>query len=247
MLAWARETGADFDLRIVERDLMNAIDLLVARALPAKRAALINIGDFFHAQSDDQLTPHGKNKLDVDGRNTKILEIGVEILERLVYRILQKHELVEVYNVAGNHDPQMAALLAVCMKRSFKENPRVTVRDASNAYQYLRFGKNLVGVCHGDGPKIDDLPEIMATDRAPDWGETLYRLWITGHVHHLSRKEMRGCSVETLRTLATRDAWHHGKGYRSGQSISCIILDEEYGEVDRPSIDLRLIRAKRIK
>ena len=46
-----------------------------------------------------------------------------------------------------------------------------------------RFGKNLIGVTHGDTVKAQQLGPVMACDRPEDWGETAYRFWYTGHVH----------------------------------------------------------------
>jgi hypothetical protein len=110
----------------------------------------------------------------------------------------------------------------------------------------LRHGLNLIGVAHGDGAKIESLPGIMAADRPEDWGATYYRTWVTGHIHHKTRfvgKEYVGCTVESFRTLAPKDAWHNHRGYRSGQSLSCITYDAEYGEVGRQTVDIRLARA----
>ena len=99
----------------------------------------------------------------------------------------------------------------------------------------------LIGFTHGL-VKAEQLPGIMATDRPEDWGQTEERVWITGHVHHLSRKEYPGCTVETLRTIASRDAWHAGKGYRSKQSLWATTYDCEYGEDVRVTVPLRRAR-----
>lgn len=243
MMSWGRETGQNFDLKIAERDLIRVVDMLVDRAPASERGVLVNVGDFLHAQSDTQLTPHGGNKLDVDGRWSKITEVGFSIMRRLTERLLTKHTHVDVYNLPGNHDPAMATMIAWWCKAVFEREPRVTVHDANNPYQYLRHGKNLIGLAHGDGAKMEALPGIMAVDKPQDWGATLYRCWLTGHVHHQQCKEYPGCTVESFRTLATRDAWHNGKGYRSGQSLSCITFDDEYGEVTRSTVDLRLGRS----
>src|SRR5690606_7531590 len=107
MLAWAKETGQDFDLQIAERDLTRAIDLLVDRAPSSKMAVLGNVGDFFHAEGDDQKTPTGGNKLDCDTRWAKITDVGFNIMRRLIDRLLTKHGVVHVVNVPGNRDPKM--------------------------------------------------------------------------------------------------------------------------------------------
>jgi hypothetical protein len=242
MLAWRRETGKDFDLQIAERDLLQVIDMLVDRAPNSKYGVLANVGDFFHADNATQLTPTSGNKLDCDGRSTKITEVGFTLFRRLVDLLLQKHGIVKIVNVPGNHDPQMARMLNFWVKAVYEREPRVVVIDNASPIMYMRHGKVLLGYAHGEDLKPDFMPGVMATDRPADWGETVYRMWITGHIHHQVRKEFPGCIVESFRTLATADAWHHRMGYRSGQSLCCITFDANYGEISRSTVDLRFAR-----
>lgn len=243
MLAWAKETGQDFDLHIAEQDLTRAVDLLVDRAPSSTIAILANVGDFFHAEGDDQRTPTGGNKLDCDTRWAKITDIGFNLMRHLIDRLLQKHTRVQVVNVPGNHDPKMARMLTMWLTAVYEREPRVEVVDNRNPYMYIKHGRNLLGFAHGDGAKPEALPGIMAADQSTDWGNTDYRVWFTGHIHHQTRKEFPGCMVESFRTLAARDYWHSWKGYRSGQSLSCITLHTEYGEITRSTVDIKLVRA----
>ncbi len=243
MLSWAKETGEDFDLKIAERDLASVVDMLVARAPSSKRAILANVGDFFHAETDEQRTPANGHKLDCDTRMAKMAGVGFMLVRRLIDNLLAKHELVDAVNVPGNHDPKLALMLSMWLAAVYEKEPRVRIVDNRNPFIYLRHGKCLLGFAHGHNTKLEQLPAIMATDRASDWGEAIYRMWITGHIHHLTRRELPGCIVESFRTLAPKDYWHNSMGYRSGQSLSCITLDTDFGEVTRSTVDLRLSRA----
>lgn len=243
MLSWAKETGQDFDLQIAQRDLIAAIDLLVDRAPASAVAVLANVGDFFHAEGDDQKTPASGNKLDCDTRWAKITDVGFTIMRHLVDRLLTKHSVVRVVNVPGNHDPKMARMMNMWLAAVYEREPRVTVVDNHNPYIFMTHGKNLIGFAHGDGARPEQLPGIMATDRPKEWGATDYRIWVTGHIHHQSRKEYPGCVVESFRTLAARDYWHSWKGYRSGRSLSCITLHDEFGEITRSTVDIKLVQA----
>jgi hypothetical protein len=115
------------------------------------------------------------------------------------------------------------------MRATYANDPRVTVEDAFNPYQYDVFGANLIGWCHGDGAKFGDLDRIMATDEPEKWGAASFRYWHSGHIHHLTEQELRGCLVTTHRTLAGRDAWHHHKGYRSGRSLKAPVYHRQWG------------------
>jgi hypothetical protein len=243
MLSWAKETGQDFDLQIAERDLLRAVDLLVDRSPASAMAILANLGDFFHAESDEQRTPTGGNKLDCDSRSVKIWDVGFNVMRHLIDRLLEKHEIVHVVNVPGNHDPKMARMLNMWLSAVYEREPRVRIKDNRNPYMYLRHGKTLFGFAHGDGAKPEQLPSIMAADQPVEWGTSEFRVWHTGHIHHITRKEFPGCVVESHRTLAGRDYWHSHKGYRSGQSLACITYHANYGEITRSTVDIKLVRA----
>lgn len=242
MLSWEPETGDHFDVKIATRELLSCVRLMVAAAPPSEQAIVCNLGDFLHAQDDSALTPGHGNKLDVDGRFAKVLDAGHALLRGIVDAALERHARVTVRNLPGNHDPRVAAELAMWLKAVYERDPRVTVADAFAAHQYDRFGCNLFGWGHGDRGKTSELPAIMATDRAADWGETTERVWHVGHVHHLTRLETPGCVVETHRTMAARDGWHAGR-YRAGRSLSAITYHREFGEVTRATVGLARVRA----
>lgn len=233
MLAWAKESGDDFDLEIAERLTVNAVDRLCAMTPATETALLLNLGDFFHADNGSNRTPRGGNELDVDGRFQKIASIGFRAMIRCVDRLLQKHARVIVRNNRGNHDPHQAAMLTIAMEAYYHENDRVTVDANPSGFFYYRFGRTLIGSTHGDGAKLADLPIIMANDRKDDWAQSDFRVWHCGHFHHDQVKEHVGCTVETHRTLAATDAWHSYQGYRSGRDMKAVIYHREFGEMSR--------------
>ncbi len=242
MLSWAPETGDHFDARIACRELLACVRVLVAGAAPSEHAIVCNLGDFLHAQDDSALTPGHGNQLDVDGRFAKVLDMGHTLLRGIVDAALERHARVTVRNLPGNHDPRVAAELAMWLKAVYERDERVNVADAFAAHQYDRFGACLFGWHHGDRSKATELPAIMATDRAEDWGQTTERVWHVGHVHHLTRHETPGCVVETHRTLAARDAWHAGR-YRAGRSLAAITYHRVYGEIARQTVNVARVRA----
>lgn len=233
MFAWAEETGADFDLEIAERNLVAAVDHLVELAPPSEQALIINLGDFFHSDNSTNRTARSGNALDVDTRWAKVFRVGVRTMRRCIDRALTRHKTVHVWNVPGNHDDHTAQALAVCIAMYYENNPRVRVDMSPAAFFYMRFGRVLLGSTHGDNVKPANLPGIMATDRASDWGETRHRHWFVGHIHHDSLKEYPGCTVESFRTLAARDAWHARSGYRSDRDMKLDVFHREHGRINR--------------
>jgi hypothetical protein len=243
MLAWANEVGEHFDLRIAERELCECMRQLVARSPAAAEAIVVNLGDFWHAQDDDQRTPKSGNKLDVDGRAGKVGRVGLNLFRTLVDTALSKHARVRVRSIPGNHDPHSSFWLPEYIRAAYANEPRVTVEDGFNPYQYDTFGRVLLGWAHGDGAKLDDLGEIMATDEPRMWGAARFRYWNTGHIHHWTQKELRGCVVDTHRTLAGRDAWHHHSGYRSGRALKAVAYHREYGLDSVSVVGIERVRA----
>lgn len=243
LMAWAKECGEDFDLPIWERQLVGAVDKLVELAPPTKHALVVELGDFFHTDNSQNRTMRSGAPLDVDTRWPKILGVGIRAMRRVVDRAKTKHEFVDVIIEIGNHDDHSAIMLAVVLAQYYENDPRVRVDISPALFHYYRFGKCLIGVTHGDKAKPENLPGIMAVDRAKDWGETLHRYWYCGHIHHDRLKEFAGCTVESFRTLAARDAWHAGQGYRSGRDMKCLVLHEEHGEIMRHVVGLSRIAA----
>lgn len=241
MFAWAAETGADFDLTIAERNLVTAVDQLVALAPPAREALIINLGDFFHSDNGSNRTARSGHALDVDTRWAKVLSVGIRAMRRCIDRALAHHEHVTVVCEIGNHDDHSAMMLALCLSNYYEREPRVTIDTSPAKFHWHRFGLNLIGITHGDTVKAQNLPGVMAVDRASDWGETKYRYWYTGHVHHESVKEYPGCVVETFRTLAPRDAWHAAAGYRSGQDMRMDVLHRTRGRINRHVVGIDML------
>lgn len=233
LLGWAPEVGTDFDLSIAETLLQKAIDELVMDKPSAKYALIANLGDFFHADNQDNKTSRSGHELDVDGRWSKVLQVGLNIMIYLVDRALTAHEKVFVINEIGNHDDHSAVFLSVALGAYYANEPRVQIDMSPARFHYHVFGNNLIGITHGHSVKHQDLESIMATDRPKDWGNTRHRYWYCGHIHTTRRYEFRGCLVETFRTLAGPDAWTSESGYRSGRDMNRIVLHREHGEISR--------------
>lgn len=243
LYAWAAESGDDFDNDIARRLTLGAVDRLMASAPEAGTCIILPLGDVFHANDQSNVTPGHKHQLDVDSRFVKVLGIGIETYRHAVIKALQKHKRVIVRFVSGNHDPQAIWALAFTIQAFFADNPRVTVDLSPAKFWFYKFGKVLIGATHGDTIKHEGLPGVMACDRAEDWGQTKHRYWYTGHVHHQSVKEFPGVICESFRTLAAKDAYAAGHGYRAGRDMVCITHHALHGEVERHRCDIGMIEA----
>jgi transcriptional regulator with XRE-family HTH domain len=241
LYAYHKESGEDFDCDIAERDLLAATDYLVDIAPATEEALVVNLGDFFHGDSGKNTTTAG-TPVDIDTRWSRVLQIGIKIMLRLTEKALSKHKRVTVIVAPGNHDSESSIVLTIAMQIYFEKNNRVTIQEP-NMFHFYEFGSNLIGVCHGHTVKKEALPGLMAEDMPEAWGRTKHRYWYTGHIHHRTLLEVGSSIIESFRTLAGKDAWHHGQGYRAGRDMNAIILHKKYGETDRHRCDILRARA----
>lgn len=242
LYSWAKETGDDFDLKIAEAVTCQAIDRLILTSPKSETALLLNLGDFFHADDSTNQTPSSGHALDVDSRYQLVLQTGIKSMVYCIKRMLEHHAKVHVWMLPGNHDPHSSLALALCLSAFFDAEPRVAVDLSPGLFKYLEWGSVLIGAHHGHATRMGDLPAVMACDQAEAWGRTKHRYWYCGHIHHkYVDKEHPGVMVETFRTLAGRDAWHAGKGYRAGRDMYAITHHIKHGEVMRTRCDIGML------
>ncbi len=242
LYCWAEEVGNDFDLTIAKRDLCGAVAYLVSQSPASKRCLIANLGDFFHADNLEGITSRSGHKLDMDTRLPKVIRVGVAGIRQCIETALTRHETVEVVNAIGNHDDVLSMALSIMLANVYENEPRVVIHDAPTKRHYLKHGKVLIGITHGHQTKDRDLPGIMATERAEDWGQTKHRYFYRGHHHHDTMLEFNGCKVEQFRTLAPGDAYAVGSGYLSGRDMKLIVHHSEYGEVARTTCSIDMLR-----
>lgn len=243
MYAWARESGDDFDMEIARRISIAAVNRLIDSSPAADTAMLLSVGDTLHADNQANTTTAGTG-VDTDTRFSKVLEITIETLRYMILRLLSKHRKVILRLVKGNHDTHSHLALGFALKGYFHNNKRVEIDIDPADFWYYKFGKVLIASTHGDKTKQENLLGVMVSDR-PEWvGETLHRYFYTGHIHHQTVKELAGLTCESFQTLAPKDAWHSGKGYRSGRSMICIVHHKEHGEIERHRCGIRMTDEK---
>ena len=238
MLALKDESGADWNLKTAQSVFCGVFDRLVKVAPSCDQAVIVNLGDYFHYDNASKVTERSRNQLDVDGTYLDMADTGIKIMVQMINSALEHHKHVKVITAIGNHDDTGAMFLQACLKHMYQDSSRVEIVSTSSVFQYFQHGKCLVGVHHGHTAKMDKLPMVMATDKPEEWGESVHRYWLTGHIHHDSMKEYSGCKVESFRTLAGKDNYAASHGYRAGQDSKALVFHREFGEVERHTINI---------
>ena len=228
-LAWGEETGEDYDLKIAEDLYRNTVEELLGKLkqcnLPIEKCVLPIGQDFFHVDNKNSTTTAG-TYVDSDSRWQKMYAKGVELLVWAI-ELLREIAPVEVMYVPGNHDQAMSYYATYTLFAQYRNTDSVTVDLSPTQRKYIRYGVNLIGYSHGkEGKRIEHL---MQQERSEDWGETLYREWHLGDLHHEEAKEVGGVKIRRISSVTATDAWHAEKGYQSIRMAQAFVWDREKG------------------
>ncbi len=233
MLAWDKETGADWDLGIAERVLVGTFLQMIDSAPVAKVGVVNQLGDFLHFDSLTPMTPTNHHVLDADSRFQKMVEVAVRILRRVIEHALTKHEVVQVYMHEGNHDPAASVWLRVLFAQLYADNPRVKIEMSPNPYVAYLHGQTLLGFHHGHMTKQSNLPQIFAQKFRKEWGQSTHTYVHSGHKHHVDEKEYPGLNWIQHPTLAAPDAYAARGGWLSKRQATSMTYHKTRGEVAR--------------
>lgn len=249
MLAWGKETGSDWDIKIAERVYHDAGETLLQRALSNEffiEQIILPVGsDFFHTNDQTNQTPKEQNRLDVDTRLAKIFETAHMGLVNLI-DVCRQVAPVHVPWIPGNHDEQSSWFLAKNLESWYRQCEDVTFDVASSPRKRYLYGKTLIGYTHGGEEKERDLVGIMAGTWPEEWAASHYREWHIGHRH--KKKEMfvlvgdtysGGVWVRMVPSLSAKDYWHSSKGYMSVRAAEAFLYDFEYGPIETYSTNIR--------
>lgn len=240
VFAWGKETGGDnCDTDIGRRLLLDTARELIANAPDSKYAQIVSLGDFFHANGKIPQTDEHKNPLERDGRFEKVYELGVDLMIEMVQMALQRHEIVDVQIVKGNHDETSAFTLAIALKKAFQFEPRVTIGTSPSKVWVRSFGKVMLAATHGDKIRAASLSGYMAANFAKLWGDATFRYGYTGHRHFKEKitDEHNGATIETFQILPPQDEFN-SKFPLNGRSMTCITHHKDRGEYLRHTANI---------
>lgn len=233
MYSWARETGADWDVRIaVERHTQGMLDL-ISNARQAHTGRFISLGDLLHNDSLKPLTLN-QTAVDVDGRLSMAVDETVSLLRMCIDLMLTKYRHVDVILARGNHPPTIELLLSKMLRVAYEKEPRISVVDNTPKHIPMVFGDNFQLITHGDRLNHQRKADIATSIFRDLHGSAKFTHVLSGHLHHHDSKEISGVMSEIFQVLPTKDAWHTEQGFVSAdQSATVIRYHPKGGIVDR--------------
>ena len=234
------ETGEDYNSETAVLRVLEGVQGLIdkAKGFDIDKVLFCIGNDVLHIDNVYNTTTKGTHQ-DVDGKWWEHYEIALMLYVKCV-EMLREIAPVDVLHSMSNHDYQSGFHLAHTLKSWFRKADDVSFDVSVANRKYYKYGKNLIGLEHGDGAKMDKLPLLMANEKPKEWAETKYRYWYLHHIHHkvkhkwLDAKDFIGVTVEYMRSPSASDSWHARKGF-CGVPKACegFLHDKESGQVAR--------------
>ena len=241
MYACGDETGdSDYDTDIARKRLLDSVTGFLQRFSYPKTIRLVLGGDQLHADNNTHQTPASGHVLDVDTRHSLVIGKLIAACKDAVDLLAMATEQIEIYVIAGNHDPISSVWLSEVLRAYYDGVDRVSVCDQKTIRKYAKWGSCLSCYGHGDRVKADKWPQLVAAEMPVMWGETRYRYARLGHIH--TRKtiapvvvdEKAGLEVTYLSSLASSDAWHSHSGYVGNQrGMQAFELHKTQGQISQ--------------
>lgn len=236
-LAWGKETGEDYDIKIAVERYKKAVDELVSRVnIDTLGRIILPVGnDLINVDNAGNTTTAG-TPVSCDSRFGKMFQTAKTLLIETIDKLCQIAP-VDVIIIPGNHDSISTFTLGEVLDAWYHNAANVTVTNTHTPRKYYQYGQNLIMYTHGHREKLNDLGIICATEQPQLWAATKYRRVHVGHFHHSKQikftdvQEYPGFTVKILNSLSSNDAWHAEKGYLSLKGAEAFLYHIDKGLV----------------
>ena len=213
--------GDEYSMEIAEERLLSAIEHLLCRAqgfyidkiLFIVGQDLLNSDGDWPIPSTTKGTPQFNSNYHIDMYRfaRKLMIKAIDILAEVAD--------VHVMVIPGNHDRESVMHLGDTLELYYENNKNVKVDNSDCLMKAIPYGNNLIISDHGDGPKTNDLPGIIAQRFKNLWSDTVYVEVHRGHYHTNKAmklqaiEELNGITVRNLSSMSATDYWHDSKGF----------------------------------
>jgi hypothetical protein len=153
-LAWAEESGQDYDIQIAEKAARAAFAGLLGFVVhqPISKILLPLGNDFFNVNGAGEQTVNGTKQVE-DTRWQKTFRKGRQLLVELIDMCAQVAP-VDVLIIPGNHDRERMFYAGDALECWYHKSPDVSIDNGANMRKYYPFGRNLIGFTHGSEERL---------------------------------------------------------------------------------------------
>ena len=241
MMAWACETGGNWDMKIAEDTLVRFFEVAIEQSPKCNKAIFAQLGDFMHWDGLDAVTPQNRHVLDADTRFTKLVRVTIRVIRRVLNMLLDKYQEVDVLMAEGNHDPASSVWMRELLSSFYENEPRVNIDTNPDPYYCNVWGKVLNFYHHGHKRNINNIDSVFVSKFKKEFGKAEFVYGHIGHLHNQNVKETNLMVIEMHRTLASKDAYASRGGWGSGRDSKVITYHKEFGEVARLTININML------
>ena len=220
MLAWAKETGQDWDVNIAYDVIVRATQDIIDRTgnLVVEKVLFPIGNDWLHLDNALMETPKG-TPLQADGRFPKIVVRAQEAAIAVV-DLWRQVAPVHIPWIPGNHDYSSSFMMARILDAWFRNDPHVTVDCSPAPHKCVTYGPAAIAFTHGHMPKSRDISAVMMSTFREEFGRCKHFEVHTGHNHKLSATRLvaadtldGGIIYRQIASLAPSDDWHVKSGF----------------------------------
>ena len=213
--------GDKYSMKIAEKRLLSAIEHLLYRSKGYHIDKILFIvgHDLLNSDKDWPIpattrgTPQFNSDYHIDMYRCarKLMIKAIDILSE----VADLHVMV----IPGNHDRESVMHIGDTLELYYENNQNVKVDNSDCLMKAIPYGNNLIISDHGDGPKTNDLPGIIAQRFKNLWSNTVYVEVHRGHYHTNKAtklqaiEELNGITVRNLSSMSATDYWHDSKGF----------------------------------
>lgn len=241
-LAWGKESGDNYDLKIARAVFLDAILKIIARAklIGFERILFIIGNDLFNSEGARRTTSEGTPQ-DSDVRWKKSFTYVIDVLNKAI-NICKQHVPVDVLVVMGNHDEERTYYVGESVRALFYNDKNVTIDNNPKSRKFYKWGSNMISFLHGylhsKKIKSENIPMIMAQEEPTMWANTIYRYCHLGHWHHNDAsvynfvKDQIGVTIQVLPSIAGTDGWHYDGGFiGNNHQAKGFLYDKNEGQI----------------
>ena len=247
MLAFGKESGENYDIKIARELLLDSASDIFARAGRVKETCLVLMGDNFHADFKNNRTEKSHHSLDVDGRYSKIVYTGVETFASAIEICLQFSETVRVIVLYGNHDGQTSVCLELLLYYYFRgltDRVKVVIDPAKANYNF--WGAVATIYHHGDGTQpvrvCTELTEHLFNN---DMVGYRWKYAKQAHLHKHEIKNIGGVTYEYVPSPVARDQYAAGACFGNDRATVATKYHKKYGDIGRYAIPVQCLNMRK--
>lgn len=235
------ETGETYNIEIAKNRVLEGVKTLIEKShgFDIEKILLVVGNDIIHIDDAKRKATTSGTVQDTDGLWWQMFLAGQDLYVKLIELLLQVAD-VHVVHCPSNHDFTSGWYLAQTLEAWFHNSKQVTFDSSVKHRKYLSYGKNLIGLSHGDGAKPQDMPLLMASEEPEKWAKSKFRHIYLHHLHHKiqykwkSGEDYHGATVEYLRTPSVADRWHFTQGYVAvPKAVEAFVHHPSQGQVCR--------------